>query len=88
MTLAQPTPVALVQALDRALEQAPAVDRHTQHHRVCGCVWKWRHIADNSTMPWPCSMCSLGQIPQRHAVLSSDCLENVLSRCVNSSFKS
>jgi hypothetical protein len=34
MILAEPTPVALVQALDRALAEASAVDREAQHHRV------------------------------------------------------
>ena len=34
MILAEPTPVALVQALDRALAEAPAVDREAQHRRV------------------------------------------------------
>lgn len=34
MILAEPTPVALVQALDRALVEAPAIDRQAQHHRV------------------------------------------------------
>lgn len=38
MLLAQPNPVALVQALDRALERAPTIDRHAQHHRVR--VWQ------------------------------------------------
>lgn len=47
MILAQPTPVALVQALDRALDQAPAVDRHTQHHRVAG-FYHWRRVAERT----------------------------------------
>ncbi len=34
VVLAEPSPVALVQALDRALAAAPAVDRHAQHARV------------------------------------------------------
>jgi hypothetical protein len=34
MVLAEPTPVALVQALDTALLKEPQVDREAQHRRV------------------------------------------------------
>ena len=34
MVLAEPTPVALVQALDSALLKEPQVDREAQHRRV------------------------------------------------------
>lgn len=63
--LAEPTPVALVQALDRALVEAPAINRQAQHHRVGSVLTCLSHC-------WCIRQLAIAEAPPKHTF--SPCL--------------